>query len=214
MADIELGPVLIQQLGAVAVHAVVLELERVRRAAQALQRSRVEGLGTADARRAQGHGDARVVDEHLVHRRASELDEEGQGGGLAAAGHAAVDDRVAGHQTLVEERRHVLVPSELVHLCAQEDEVVRQDRVDREDDGAAQVEPRVGADAANGIAQLELLAARGQVAGRDALGADHLEGRVRHARRQLTMGEVAHAADDGIGHFRIGVGSRCEEESA
>ena len=34
------------------------------------------------------------------------------------------------------------------------------------------------------------------------------------ARRQLTMGEVAHAADDGIGHFRIGVGSRCEEESA
>ena len=54
MADIELGPVLVQQLGGVAVHAVVLELERVRRAAQALQRSSVEGLGTADAPLTQG----------------------------------------------------------------------------------------------------------------------------------------------------------------
>ena len=36
-------------------------------------------------------------------------------------------------------RSHVLVPSELVHLCAQEDEVVGQGRVDRDADGAAQV---------------------------------------------------------------------------
>ena len=121
-----------------------------------------------------------LVDVHLVRRRASELDEGGQRGGLAAAGHAAVNDRGAGPQTLVEERRHVLVQSELVHLCAQEDEVVGHGRVDREDDGAAHVEPRVVADAANAIVQLELLAARGQVAGRGALGGDNLESRVTH----------------------------------
>ena len=168
-------------------------------------------------------GDARVVDVHLVHRRASELDERGQGGGLAAAGHAGEDDGVAGRQTLVEERRHVVVPSELVHLCAQKDEVVGQGRVDREDDAAAQVEPRVHADADDVIAQLELLVARGQVAGRDALGLDHLEVRVRHceagreggcesrdaarppvqsARRPKPGGNGAHcqaAADDGGG---------------
>ena len=54
VADIKLVPVLIQQLGGVAVHAVVLELERVGRAAQALQRSGVEGLGSGDAPLTQG----------------------------------------------------------------------------------------------------------------------------------------------------------------
>ena len=38
--------------------------------------------------------------------------------------------------------------------------------------------------------------------------------RIPHDEGSLKMGEVAHTADDGIGHFRIGVGSRCEEESA
>lgn len=53
-ADLEVVARLIQQFAVVGVHAVARDLERARRAAQARQRRRVEGLRTEDAVAAQG----------------------------------------------------------------------------------------------------------------------------------------------------------------
>ena len=144
------------------------------------------GQERAGARGGVARGNVRVVHEHLVHRRPREIDEGDQGGGLAAPRHTAEDAWVAALKALVEGRRHVAVQSEHVDLRAQEVEVLRREHLDLVLDAAGHMEPRVVADATDGLAQLKLLVARGQVARSLALCLDDVEDWVRHCE---TKGE-------------------------